>query len=171
MLISRLVDRVSRFANGLAILMLITMFLHIIIEIVLRNIFDTSTFVLDEFVGYFVSSLTFLALGQAFRKRSLIQVGIIKDRLPHNAAFLLDLIGRSAAAFVGTVLVVYLSRNVIRDFERGTVSSSIAEVPQYIPKSIVLFGAAVFLLCVVESIASMIRAHKSGESKTTFEGS
>lgn len=170
MLISRLVDNISRFANGLAILMLVAMFLHIILEIVLRNIFNTSTFVLDEFVGYAVSSLTFLSLGQAFRKNSLIQVSIIKDKLPRNAALMLDLVGKLAAAFVGIILVVYFSRNVIRDFARGTVSSSIAEVPQYIPVSIVLLGTAVFVICIVESIISTLRAIRGRASRTTHEG-
>ncbi|MZR30728.1 TRAP transporter small permease subunit [Sneathiella sp. DP05] len=128
------------------------MFLHIILEIILRNSFDTSTFVLDEFVGYAVASLAFLALGETFHKRALIEVTILKDNFSKRNRLFFELFSNLACSVIGSILFYYIGRSVINHFYRGTVSSSVAEVPQFIPEGLLLIGVFVFLLRVFESL-------------------
>lgn len=156
------INVLSQSANWLAVLALVTMFVHIVLEIVLRNFFDSSTFVLDEFVGYAVSALTFLALGEAFRSGALIQVTLVRDLLGARGRFLLDVFGHFAAFSVGVLIAWYIGRSVLRNYERGTTSSSIAEVPQWIPEFFVLLGTIIFTLRVVESLFGL---SPSGERK------
>ena len=146
------IEILSRTANWLAVLALVATFTHIVLEIVLRNFFDSSTFVLDEFVGYAVSALTFLALGEAFRNRALIQVTLLHDQLGERGKHLLDKFGYLAAASVGVLIAWYVGRSVLRNYERGTTSSSIAEVPQWIPELFVLLGVIIFVLRAVEAL-------------------
>lgn len=148
------IEMLSRAANWLAVLALLVMFLHIVLEIILRNFFDSSTFVLDEFVGYAVSALTFLALGEAFRTGALIRVTLVHEHLGRWGKYLLDVFGHAAAFSVGILIAWYVGRSVLRSFERGTTSSSIAEIPQWIPESLVLAGTVIFSLQV---LAAMIR--------------
>ena len=60
--------------------LLVLMVLHILLEIVLRSFFASSTFVLDEFVGYGVAAMTFLSLGYALETDSLIRVQLLLGR-------------------------------------------------------------------------------------------
>ena len=152
-----LVNFLSRAANVLAAAMLCAMFLHIIVEIALRNIWDRSTFVLDEFAGYEVSAMAFLALGESFRRGALIEVSLLRDRLSARGKLVLALIARASALAVGGFLLYYLARAALGSWRRGVVSSSVAETPQFIPEALAALGAAVFVLCVLESAARIFR--------------
>ena len=148
---SALVNFLSRAANVLAAAMLCAMFLHIVLEIALRNFWDRSTFVLDEFVGYEVSALAFLALGESFRRGALIEVSLLRDRLSEKGKLILALAARVPTAMVAAVLFFHLARGALRSWENNVVSSSVAETPQFIPESLAAAGAGIFALCVLES--------------------
>ena len=149
---SALVRLAARAANALAAAMLCAMFLHIIVEIALRNIWDRSTFVLDEFVGYEVSALAFLALGESYRRGALIEVSLLRDRLSGAGGLLLATLAHALALAAGGVLFFHLARGALRSWERNIVSSSVAETPQFIPESLAALGAAVFSLCALEAL-------------------
>jgi len=146
----------SAVANGCAMVVLIAIFGHILLEMVLRNVFDTSTFVLDEFVGYGVSALTFLALGQAYRKGALIRVFLVRDILGPGGRRVLDIFGHASALVIGLLIAAYIGKSVLRNFERGTTSSSIAEIPQWIPEAVVLAGVTIFVLQVLASLLASL---------------
>lgn len=165
--LSAVVNFAARAANVAAAAMLAAMFLHIILEIALRNIWDRSTFTLDEFVGYEVSALAFLALGESFRRGALIEVSLLRDRLARVPRLLLALAARALALAAGGFLLFYLARGAFRSWRRDIVSSSIAETPQWIPEALAALGAAVFVLCILESalqiVLQIIRRRKKGE--------
>jgi len=154
----KMANALSKTANVFAILALVRMFAHIIFEMVLRNAFDRSTFVLDEFVGYGVSALTFLALGEAFRRGELIQVRLVQDYLGTVGRRILEIFGHIVALSVGFLILWYVGKSVLRNFQRGTTSASIAEVPQWIPESFVLVGIIVF---IVQVLAALVGAKQS----------
>lgn len=148
----------SAIANGCAVVALVGIFGHIVVEMVLRNVFDTSTFVLDEFVGYGVSAMTFLALGHAYRQGALIRVFLVHEKLGSAGRRVLDTAGHLSALGVGLLIAVYLTKSMARNFDRGTTSSSIAEFPQWIPEAVVLAGVGVFLLQVLACLAETLMA-------------
>ena len=145
-MLTRFAKAISQTANLAAIAALLFMFGHIVLEIALRNLFARSTFVLDEFVGYAVSALTFLALGETLRKEGLIRVTVLRDNLMGWGRKMLDIFALLSALAVGCFAVWFVGKSVLRSFARGTTSSSIAEVPQWLPESLVLIGLAVFVL-------------------------
>ncbi len=151
-----LAKTISRIGNGVAIFALVFMFAHIVLEIVLRNVFDTSTFVLDEFVGYAVSALTFLALGEALRTGTLIRVSLLHDNVPDVAKWALELFAMASALAVGTFALWFVAISVQRNFERGTTSSSIAQIPLWIPETFVLIGLSIFVLQAFAGLVSLI---------------
>ncbi|HRO14685.1 MAG TPA: TRAP transporter small permease [Paracoccus sp. (in: a-proteobacteria)] len=144
-------QRVARFLSTLgslaAALIMALVTGHVLLEITLRTFFGTSTYVLDEFVGYGVAAMTFLALGRAMSEGALIRV-----------AFLLDLVrspalnrGLRLACLVLTAgLAGFMAWNfwktVSRNFVRGVTSDTIAHVPLWIPESMVLAGLTIFFV-------------------------
>ncbi len=139
----------SRLAAGIACLVVVAMVAHILYEIVLRTFFNTSTYVLDEFAGYGVAAVTFLALGYSLEHGSLIRVGLIVGRLRGKAHRALEVFCALATLATTSLLIWYLALTVRRSWMRGHVGNSIAEVPQWIPEGLVLLGLAVFWLQLV----------------------
>lgn len=119
---------------------------HILIEIALRNFFDSSTYVLDEFIGYATAGITFNTLGFAFERGVLIRVSLIFSALtrhPRATALLENAAVFLTLSVIGLV-VFYFWGSVLRSLERGAVSETVAEVPLWIPESIMLFGLFAF---------------------------
>lgn len=137
---------ISRVAAALSCVMLVGMVVHILYEIVLRVFFSSSTYVLDEFVGYEVAACTFLALGYSLEHGSLIRVSLLVERLSGRARRMLDALCAIAALSITSLLIKYYWLNVERSWMRNRVSSSIAEVPLWIPEAVVLIGMLVFWL-------------------------
>jgi len=139
----------TRIANGAAAfagVILILMIGHILLEIVLRSFFDTSTFVLDEFVGYAIASMTFLTLAYALKDGSLIRVNLLIGRLYGPSRRVLEISSSSLAFVLFSYILYFFFRTWKRDWDRGAVSGSIAEVPLWIPEGIVLIGLFLFVM-------------------------
>ena len=137
---------VSRVAAALSCAMLVGMVAHILYEIVLRVFFSSSTYVLDEFVGYEVAACTFLALGYSLEHGTLIRVNLLLERLSGRARRMLDALCAIATLLMTSLLINYYWLNVQRSWTLNRVSSSIAEVPLWIPEAAVLAGMLVFWL-------------------------
>ena len=145
----------SRFASGLSSLALIlsaTLVLgmtgFILYEMILRTFFDRSTFFTEEIVGYMVAGMTFLGLGAAFRDGVIIRVGVLQALTQDKpkAALRVELVCCACAlAITGTACWAF-GRSVVDKYAFGYTSGTIADVPIWIPQSILLAGLGVFLL-------------------------
>lgn len=145
-MIDRITTRIATGAAAIAAAIMTLMIGHILLEIVLRSFFDSSTYVLDEFVGYAVASMTFLTLAYALNDGSLIRVNLVLGRLKGKSRRWVEVGSSSLAFVVFAYILFFFFRSWIRNWDRGTVSGSIAEVPLWIPEGIVLIGLAIFVL-------------------------
>lgn len=134
----------NRLAAGVAILLILYMFGHIILEIVLR-LFGHSTFILDEYIGYAVAAMTFLGLPYVLEKDGLIRVALVLDRLPKKWHWPLELLIAISSFGAFAWLSLFWWKNVVRSYQRGITSDTLAETPLWIPEGIVLLG--LWLLC------------------------
>lgn len=140
------VSGISRGAAVVAAAVLVLMVLHILLEIVLRSFFASSTFVLDEFVGYGVAAMTFLALGYALEEGALIRVQLLLARSSPRARRGLEILSAGLTLALSLFLIAYFWKSVSRNWSRGAVSQSIAEVPLWLPEGLVLLGLVLFAL-------------------------
>ncbi|WP_375055214.1 TRAP transporter small permease [Zobellella sp. DQSA1] len=144
-LVTLLSRRLNQLAGGLAMGLILYITGHILLEIVLR-LFGRSTFVLDEFVGYAVATMTFLGLGYALDRGSLIRVKLLVDKLPSRWHWLPELLSTLVALFTFATLAWYWGRNVWRSYQRGTTSDTLADTPLWLPEGMVWLGMV--LLCL-----------------------
>ncbi len=137
---------VSRIAAVAAAASMVFMVGIIALEIVLRAVFSTSTFVTSEFVGYAMMLCVLWSLGYVLESGQLIRVQLV---LAHVSPRMRDLLTAAAAFAVccGTLgLALVFWTRAARAYQRGTVSSSIAAVPTWIPETVMLIGLLVFAL-------------------------
>lgn len=145
----------------LAVCLMAGMTLHVILEITLRAFFSTSTFVLDEFVGYGVAAMTFMALGYTFETDTLIRVNILLTRIRSD-------FGRRIVEFSCVLLTLLLSsyialyfwKSVARNIDRGSTSETIAAVPLWIPEAFVLLGLVIFIMQLISYILRIVSGQK-----------
>lgn len=145
---------ISRGAAVVSAVLLVLMVVHILVEIVLRSFFASSTFVLDEFVGYGVAAMTFLSLGYALEAGALIRVQLVLTRSAAPVRRSLEIVGAGLTLALSLFLVAHFWTSVSRNWSRGAVSQSIAEVPLWIPEGLVLLGLTLFAL---QMLAHLLR--------------
>lgn len=148
MLFQRGVYALSQAAAAVAALLVVGMVLHILLEIALRMV-DRSTFVLDEVVGYAIAGATFLSLGYAFEHSALVRVGLLVDRLSSRPRRAVETICGLATLVVTSQIALVIGRTALRSFERGRTSSSVAEIPLWIPEAVCAAGMTIFSLQVL----------------------
>ena len=150
-LFERFMRIINQVSGALAGLLIVYMVGHILLEIVLR-LFSESTFVLDEFIGYAVATMTFLGLGYALSQDGLIRVTILLDHVPKPVAHGLDILTTLATLGAFGFFTWYWSINVLRSFDRNTVSQTMAETPLWIPQGMVLLGMVILCLTLVSRL-------------------
>jgi TRAP-type C4-dicarboxylate transport system permease small subunit len=143
--------------------LLALMVLHILLEISLRSFFATSTFVLDEFVGYGVAAMTFLTLGYALEKDALIRVQLVLTGSPAPVRRGLEILGAGLTLALSLFLIGHFWGSVSRNWSRGAVSQSIAEVPLWLPEGLVLLGLALFALQLFAHLLRLVRPPPVGD--------
>lgn len=144
----RFVSALSRRSIYAAGLLLVLIVLHILLEIVLRSALSTSTYVLDEFVGYGVAAVTFLSLGHTLEAGALIRIRLLLSRLSPVGRWRRVVEGFCVLStdFAVGLITWRFWVDIARDLARGTVSSTVAEVPLWIPQATVFAGLVVFEL-------------------------
>ncbi len=144
-----------------AVILMIGMTLHIMTEIALRYFFSTSTYVLDEFVGYGVAAMTFLALGHTFENNVLIRVNFVLLKIRSNILRKLVEISCVVITLVMCSFVAsYFWKSVSRNFERGSTSETIAQVPLWIPESLALIGLIIFVIQMLAYVLRLVSGSK-----------
>ncbi|WP_202913407.1 TRAP transporter small permease subunit [Acuticoccus sediminis] len=147
------VDVLDRIAGALALVAAwcaaaIMVFItgHILTEIVLRSFFGTSTQVLEEFVGYGLGAMVFLALGHALRQGKLVRVDIVLGKLPSRARRALEVVLCLVTLAVMAFVMKYFWISVSRNYQRGTISMTTAATPMWIPEAVIFAGMGIFWL-------------------------
>ena len=72
---------ISRAAAVLAGAIIVYMVCHILLEIFVRSAFSTSTFALDELIGYSVAACAYLGMGYTLEKGGLIRVNLVLSKM------------------------------------------------------------------------------------------
>lgn len=153
--IQRGVYAVSRFCAYVSATICVLITCYILFEILLRNFFGKSTYVMEEFVGYGVGAMAFLAMGYGLESGSLIRVNLLLDRLSGVARRVVEAICCGLALWATGIFIWAFWMNVKRDYIRGYGSGTLADIPIWIPESILLFGMALFW---VQLLAYAMRA-------------
>lgn len=151
------IDRLAQWGGAISAFFMFAMTLHMLLEIVLRNVFGTSTFVVDEFVGYGTSAMTFLALAYTLNNGALIRVDAMNRVVGPRVARVLELFAISVTFVMFSGLSVYIFQSLRKNYVRGTTSESLAQIPLWIPQFIAVTGIILFLLALLLRAVRVMR--------------
>ena len=148
----------SKISALLAALVLLLMLVYTLLEIVLR-MFNRSTFVLEEMIGYGVAAVGFLGLGYTLEQDGLVRVRAVIDRLDRQtvARRVVELTAVTLTLFVTSVAIGSFGAGVFRNYLRGYTSGTLADVPMWIPEGMVLVGLVVFWIQLLSLAVQLLR--------------
>lgn len=156
-----LFSNVSRVAGlaamCVAMCLMVYMVLHISVEITLRSFFDASTYSMDEYVGYAVGAMTFLALADTFREGKHIRVGLLHTRLNARMAKVVEVLCILFTFGISLFLVRFIWRMLVRDYQRGSVSPTMNETPMWLIDGVIFVGLALFMIQLAASLVDVLK--------------
>lgn len=170
-MIARSVQTISRLCSGagmaLAAVLLVYIVGHIILEIVLRNFFHSSTNTMSEFVGYATGAMTFLALGHTFASRKHVRVSVMRQFWSGKLALVIELLCLALTFAAYAFMARFVWTIVVRDYTRGSVSSGLVATPTWYIAAVVYTGLIIFL---IQLIASAVDTVINGVPEEQVEG-
>ena len=169
------IHRLSTFINRLgmlvAVLILLVMTGLILTEVVMRTFFAASTHMADELVGYGIGAMSFLALGQSLEKGTLIRMNLLLASLSSKGRvrWFLEIVCICFGIFSCGMACWFFTRNVLRNYERGYVSETVAQVPLWLPESFVSIGLGILLLQFLSYLLKVLMREADLSSKKAAE--
>ena len=114
----------------------------------------------DDIVAWLCAASAFLALGHTFRHGELVRVGLWIDMLGPKARWIAELFALGlTAAFVGYMLWA-VGVFVYESWQFNEVAQGLIKVPIWIPQLSFLAGVAIFLIAVLDELATVLRREK-----------
>ena len=143
---------------------LVCMLATVLANITARSVFNVSLGFGDEYAAYALVALSFLGAPIAYRrKRKMMQVRLLFDRLPSGTRLGLDVVWHAVGMAFSLVLFLYLWRHWLSTFEKGAISTTSTQTPLWVPQALMPMGSA--LLCVVVAaclVESVMQLRKRG---------
>ncbi|MDD3342844.1 MAG: TRAP transporter small permease [Sulfurospirillaceae bacterium] len=132
-------------ASGL----LIALVLLILLEIILRYFFNTSTMRADEYSGYLYLAIVCFGFGYTFLHDGHIRITFLTAKISSKKSSLVDI-------FAGSITLVLLGfifyRSVLLvwdSYQTGVVSEAVSATPIFIPQLALPIGIALFMISVI----------------------
>lgn len=147
--------------------LLVYVVVHVDVEIVMRNFFGKSTNSMNEYVGYALGAMTFLALSHTFRSRKHIRVSLTRTFTSGRIAVAVELICLTLTFVIMAFLTSNIWNTLFRDFKRGSVSPTMTETPTWYIDAAIFIGL-IFLLIQIFSSALVVISE--GVPEDSFEG-
>ena len=159
----RFIDSLSNWASKVSAVTLGLMTILILVEITLWNLFEKTTLIADEYCAYGLAAIIFLGAGYCLKERGHIRITLILGFLPEKLSRVISFIATGiTTAFMG-YLWWYLLKMVRATIRYDSTSGTLTNTPLWIPQTVMLIGAACFLLQLIATTIKTYEAIGSGE--------
>ena len=149
-----LLERASLWTSAFC---LIGMTLLILLEVVLRGVFNATTEHSDELVGYLLVGVSFLSLALCQSRGAFHRVEMVQMRLgPRGqavSALIFDLLSFGYVALTDW----YFLQFVMSSYRREAAASTARGTPLWIPETAMIVGATMLLLVLGKAVADDVR--------------
>jgi TRAP-type transport system small permease protein len=148
---------IERLSLWLSSLCLIGMTLLMLLEIVLRSVFNSTTENSDELVGYMLIGVSFLSLALCQSRGAFHRVEMVQMRLGPRGKAVSALIFDTLSFGYIALTTWYFVQFVMSSYRREAVASTPLATPLWIPETVMVVGAAMLLLVLGKAIIDDVR--------------
>ncbi len=160
----RFCDRLSLYGGVLAGILTVIALLLVCVEMVVRTLFAKTLYITEEYTGYLMAALTFLALAYTLRDKSHIRMVFLHEIVKGRARNIVDLY----AFIVGFLFCAVLTYNCFDFFldsiRTGTRSMQISATPLAYPHFFMPLGSAILTLQFAAEICRSLIRLRTGET-------
>ena len=169
----RFCDRLSLYGGVLSGILMIVALVLVCVEMVVRTMFAKTLYITEEYTGYLMAALTFLALAYTLRDKSHIRMVFLHEVLKGKARTLVDIYA-FAVGFVFCAFLTYNCADFFLDSIRtGSRSMQISATPLAIPHFFMPLGSLILTLqFAAEFCRSLLRLRtgETGEAESSTLG-
>ena len=161
----RALERVSKAGGALSGFMMIASVLLVLTEIVVRTGFGKTLYIAEEYSGYLMAGMTFIALAYTLKDKSHIRMVFLHSVLKGRARILLDVYAYS----IGFVFCSILTWTTFLFFWDSILTNSrsmqISETPLAIPQVFLPLGSLLLALQFAAELAKSILRLAAGRTE------
>ncbi len=160
---TRLIENLSDWIARISAVMLGLMTILILVEIFLWNIFTKTTLIADEYCAYGLAAIIFFGAGYCLKERGHIRITLVLGFLPEKLSRTITFAATGVTtAFMG-YLWWYLFKRVGATVRYNSTSGTLTNTPLWIPQTLMLVGAACFLIQLFATTIKTYQAIETGE--------
>lgn len=164
-------DRISQAGGVMSGILMVFSVGLVLAEIIVRTIFNTTLFITEEYSGYLMAAMTFLALAFTLKDKSHIRMVFLHTVLKGKARVALDIYAFAVGFIFCAVLTWTTSLFFWDSLVNNSRSMQISETYLAIPQFFMPLGT---LLMTIQFFAEMCRSIirlRSGETESETESS
>ncbi len=159
----RMTETLSDWMAGISAVMLALMTVLILTEILLWNTLSKTTLIADEYSAYGLAAIIFMGAGYCLKEKGHIRITLILSFLPQRLAAGITFVATAVTtAFMG-YLWWYLFKMVQATVRYNSTSGTLTQTPLWIPQTLMLIGAACFLIQLVGTTVKTFAAIATNE--------
>lgn len=144
--IIRFTEKLSDWMAGLSAVLLALMTLLILLEIFLWNTLSKTTLIADEYSAYGLAAIIFMGAGYCLKEKGHIRITLILGFLPKRTAAVITFVATAVTTVFMGYLWWYLFKMVGATIRYNSTSGTLTHTPLWIPQTLMLMGAACFLI-------------------------
>ena len=161
--IVRWTEKLSDWMAGISAILLALMTLLILLEISLWNTLNKTTLIADEYSAYGLAAIIFMGAGYCLKEKGHIRITLILGFLSPKAAAVVTFAATAMTTVFMGYLWWYLYQMVGATIRYNSTSGTLTQTPLWIPQTLMLIGAACFLLQLVGTTVKTYVAIATGE--------
>ena len=161
--LTTLIDRINLWAARLSAVLLGLMTVLILVEILLWNTLEKTTLVADEYSAYGLAAIIFMGAGYCLKQKGHIRITLVLGFLPSKLAGWISFLATAVTTVFMGYLWWYLLKMVASTIRYHSTSGTLTQTPLWIPQSLMLAGAACFLLQLLGITIQSYFAIQTGE--------
>lgn len=151
-MVSRFLRAIHLVEDGALVVALISMLVMALLQIILRNLFDSGFLWAESFLRILVLWIAMLGAMVATRERNHINIDVLSQFLQPGVISLLRILTNLFAAAICFTSVYYSLEYIQYEYEDGTIA--FASIPVWVCQSIIPFAFGVMGLRFLLALAS-----------------
>ncbi|TRY25960.1 TRAP transporter small permease [Brevibacillus sp. LEMMJ03] len=160
----RWMDRLILWGGMAAGILIVVTTGMIFYEIVSRSLFDAPTTWATELSVYAIIGSCFIGAAYAVRTDAHIKVDLLLHNVPAAARRWLLIVSALLGLAFSLLFAVFGWEHVKRSMELGFTSTSLLQIPMYMPEMLLPIGGTLLSLAFLLQVVDCIRGGKGGEA-------
>jgi TRAP-type mannitol/chloroaromatic compound transport system permease small subunit len=155
--LTQIAGRISDVGGYVAAACIAIILALVCVEVLLRNVFRSSTLIADEMSGYLNAAVLFLGLAYTLKEGGFIRVEVVYNKLRGWFGMTVKWVITLFSLLYTAVLVVYIWQHVTYSYAFNVRSPDVTSTPLFIPQLVMWLGAVILGIQLLSYVLNRVR--------------